>query len=424
MEQTAAIITLEVLAVVAILFVTELVPLAVTAIGATVALGVLGVLAPKEVFLGLSNSTVVLFAGMFVVGAAMLESGLAQVIGNSVVKRVGTKEVPLMIAMMGLTILMSSFASNTGTVACLMPVLIGICVAAKIPSSPLLMGMAIAANVGGSITMVGTPPNIIASASLETANIAPFGFFEFAWIGVPLSIAGILYMVFVGRHLTPKNMADVTSAGKNRGASGTPRARMMCVAILLFVIYGLIFGIPGLTQEMVAVIGALACVLTGIISEKKAYQGIDWVTIFLFAGMLPLASALEKTGAGEMIASVVVGIMGDNPSPYVFMVVLFTLSCGLTQFMSNTAAAALLCPIGISIAAKMGCSPYPVVMAIAIAASCAFTTPVATPPNTLVLAPGKFKFMDYIKVGTPMVIVAMIICVAIIPMVWPFYPDA
>lgn len=177
-----------------------------------------------------------------------------------------------MIAMMGLTIVMSSFASNTGTVACLMPVLIGICVAAKIPSSPLLMGMAIAANVGGSITMVGTPPNIIASASLETANITPFGFFEFAWIGVPLSIAGIIYMVFVGRYLTPKNMADVSSAGNNRGASGTPRARMMCVAILLFVIYGLIFGIPGLTQEMVAVIGALACVLTGIISEKKAYQ--------------------------------------------------------------------------------------------------------------------------------------------------------
>ena len=120
--------------------------------------------------------------------------------------------------------------------------------------------------------------------------------------------------MFVGRHLTPKNMADVSSAGNNRGASGTPRARMMCVAILLFVIYGLIFGIPGLTQEMVAVIGALACVLTGIISEKKAYQGIDWVTIFLFAGMLPLASALEKTGAGEMIASVVVGIMGADTS--------------------------------------------------------------------------------------------------------------
>lgn len=423
MDHSQAIITLVVLAVVAFLFVTELIPLAVTAIGASVALGFLGVLTPKEVFSGLSNSTVVLFAGMFVVGAAMLESGLAQTIGNSVVKKVGTKELPLMIALMSLTILMSSFASNTGTVACLMPVIIGICVAAKIPSSALLMGLAIAANTGGTITMVGTPPNIIAAGAMDAAGIKPFGFFEFAAIGIPLSIMSVIYMVLIGRRILPHNYSDV-GAVSTVSSSGTPRSRIICLLILLFVIAGLIFGIPGLTQEMVAIIGALACVLFGCLSEKKAYQGIDWVTIFLFAGMLPISTALEKTGAGAMIADEVVGLVGDNPSPYLFMLVLFCLSCGLTQFMSNTAAAALLCPIGISIANKMGCSPYPVLMAIAIAASCAFTTPVATPPNTLVMGPGKFKFVDYIKIGVPLVFLSLIICVLIIPMVWPFYPEA
>ncbi len=423
MDHSQAIITLVVLAVVAFLFVTELIPLAVTAIGASVALGFLGVLTPKEVFSGLSNSTVVLFAGMFVVGAAMLESGLAQTIGNSVVKKVGTKELPLMIALMSLTILMSSFASNTGTVACLMPVIIGICVAAKIPSSALLMGLAIAANTGGTITMVGTPPNIIAAGALDAAGIKPFGFFEFAAIGIPLSIMSVIYMVLIGRRILPHNYSDV-GAVSTVSSAGTPRSRIVCLLILLFVIAGLIFGIPGLTQEMVAIIGALACVLFGCLSEKKAYQGIDWVTIFLFAGMLPISTALEKTGAGAMIADEVVGLVGDNPSPYLFMLVLFCLSCGLTQFMSNTAAAALLCPIGISIANKMGCSPYPVLMAIAIAASCAFTTPVATPPNTLVMGPGKFKFVDYIKIGVPLVFLSLIICVLIIPMVWPFYPEA
>ncbi len=423
MDHSQAIITLVVLAVVAFLFVTELIPLAVTAIGASVALGFLGVLTPKEVFSGLSNSTVVLFAGMFVVGAAMLESGLAQTIGNSVVKKVGTKELPLMVALMILTILMSSFASNTGTVACLMPVIIGICVAAKIPSSALLMGLAIAANTGGTITMVGTPPNIIAAGALDAAGIKPFGFFEFAAIGIPLSIMSVIYMVLIGRRILPHNFSDV-GAVSTVSSSGTPRSRIVCLLILLFVIAGLIFGIPGLTQEMVAIIGALACVLFGCLSEKKAYQGIDWVTIFLFAGMLPISTALEKTGAGAMIADEVVGLVGDNPSPYLFMLVLFCLSCGLTQFMSNTAAAALLCPIGISIANKMGCSPYPVLMAIAIAASCAFTTPVATPPNTLVMGPGKFKFVDYIKIGVPLVFLSLIICVVIIPMVWPFYPEA
>ena len=423
MDHSQAIITLVVLAVVAFLFVTELIPLAVTAIGASVTLGFLGVLSPSEVFSGLSNSTVVLFAGMFVVGAAMLESGLAQTIGNSVVKKVGTKELPLMIALMSLTILMSSFASNTGTVACLLPVIIGICVAAKIPSSALLMGLAIAANTGGTITMVGTPPNIIAAGALDAAGIPKFGFFEFAWIGIPLSIMSVIYMVFIGSKLIPQNYSDV-GAVSNVASAGTPRARLICLAILFFVIMGLIFGIPGLTQEMVAIVGALACVLFGCLSEKKAYQGIDWVTIFLFAGMLPISTALEKTGAGAMIADEVVGLVGDNPSPYLFMLVLFCLSCGLTQFMSNTAAAALLCPIGISIANKMGCSPYPVLMAIAIAASCAFTTPVATPPNTLVMGPGKFKFVDYIKIGVPLVFLSLIICVLIIPMVWPFYPEA
>lgn len=423
MDHSQAITTLVVLAIVAFLFVTELIPLAVTAMGSCVTLGFLGVLSRNEVFSGLSNSTVVLFAGMFVVGAAMLDSGLAQTIGNSVVRKVGTKELPLMISMMILTILMSSFASNTGTVACLMPVIIGICVAAKLPCSPILMGLAVAANTGGTITMVGTPPNIIAVGSMEAANIAPFGFFEFAIIGVPLSLLGVIYMVTIGRKIVPHNYADVGAMRNVESGGGSPRARFLCLLILIFVILGLCVGIPGLSQEMVAIIGALACVLFGCISEKNAYLGIDWVTIFLFAGMLPLANALDKTGAGAMIADWVVGLMGESPSPYVFMVVLFCLSCGLTQFMSNTAASALLCPIGISIAQKMDCSPYPVLMSIAIAASCAFTTPVATPPNTLVMGPGKFKFMDYIKVGTPLVVLSLLVCVLIIPIAWPFNPD-
>lgn len=418
-----AVITLIVLAIVAFLFVTEIIPLAVTSIGATVALGIFGVLKPSEVFAGLSNSTVVLFAGMFVVGAAMLESGLATAIGRGVVKKVGTKEVPLMIAMMIVTILMSSLASNTGTVACLMPVVIGICAAARIPVSPLLMALAVAANTGGTITMVGTPPNIIASSALETAGIEPIGFFEFAYIGIPLSLAAVIYMILLGRRLVPHNLADYGTVDTTHDMLTSKRKLYICVAILAFVIYGLCIGFPKVTAEMVAIIGALLCVLTGCLTEKQAYNGIDWVTIFLFAGMLPVAKALDSTGAGSMIAHQVVTWLGDKPSPMVFMTALFILSCGLTQFMSNTAAAALLCPIGISIAHEMHASPYPVIIAIAIAASCAFTTPVATPPNTLVMGPGGFRFKDYVIVGTPLVFVSLLVCVVVIPIVWPFFPE-
>ena len=173
---------------------------------------------------------------------------------------------------------------------------------------------------------------------------------------------------------------------------------------------------------MAAIIGAIVAVLTGCLTEKQAYASIDWVTIFLFAGMMPVSTAMDKTGAGKLIAEWTVGLMGGTPSPLVVTAVLFILSCALTQFMSNTASAALLCPIGVAISKQLGADPKAVLMAIAVAASCAFASPVGTPPNTLVLGPGGYKFMDYVKAGTGLVIVSFIVSLVVIPIVWPFFP--
>ena len=416
-----AVLTLIVLGVAAFFFVTEIIPLAVTAMGASIALGLLGVLTPKQVFSGLSNSTVVLFAGMFVIGAAMFQTGLAQRIGITVVHAAGTGEKRLMAAIMIVTIILSSVSSNTATVACLLPVVVQICAVARLAVSPQLMALAVAANVGGTITMIGTPPNILMSATLSASGLQPFGFFEFAWIGIPLSIVGVIYMLTIGRRLCPHDHIDSNLSDLTSDLPKDTRKMAICAIILILVVVAMALSKTiNVPMQTAAIIGALACVITGCLSEKQAYGGIDWTTIFLFAGMLPLAEAMDKTGAGAMIANGVVGIIGSNASPLIIVMALFLLSCGLTQFMSNTAAAALLAPIGISIAQSIGVSPFPVLMAIGIAASCAFTTPVATPPNTLILGPGKFHFMDYVKGGLPLVLVSMIVCTVIIPLVWPF----
>ena len=416
-----AVLTLIVLGVAAFFFVTEIIPLAVTAMGASIALGLLGVLTPKQVFSGLSNSTVVLFAGMFVIGAAMFQTGLAQRIGITVVHAAGTGEKRLMAAIMIVTIILSSVSSNTATVACLLPVVVQICAVARLAVSPQLMALAVAANVGGTITMIGTPPNILMSATLSASGLQPFGFFEFAWIGIPLSIAGVIYMLTIGRRLCPHGHVDSNLSDLTSDLPKDTRKMTICAIILILVVIAMALSKTiNVPMQTAAIIGALACVITGCLTEKQAYGGIDWTTIFLFAGMLPLAEAMDKTGAGAMIANAVVGIIGSNASPLIIVMAMFLLSCGLTQFMSNTAAAALLAPIGISIAQSIGVSPFPVLMAIGIAASCAFTTPVATPPNTLILGPGKFRFMDYVKVGLPLVVVSMIVCTVIIPLVWPF----
>ena len=419
-----AIKCLILLAVVALLFVTELIPLAVTATGAAIACGLLGLIPAKQVFSGLSNSTVVLFAGMFVVGASMFYTGLAQEIGNTVVKMCGTGENSLMFGLMIVGTVLSAVLSNTGTAACLLPVALGICSAAKIPASRQLMPLAFACGWGGIITMVGTPPNIIATGAMTAAGLEPFGFFEFAWIGIPVSVAGMIYMMFVGKYLLPNKQLDADQEIEQEVEANevSKSKQMVSGAILLGVILVMAVGIKGVSLEMAAIIGALLCVLTGCLTEKQAYASIDWVTIFLFAGMMPVSSAMDKTGAGKLIAEWTVGLMGGAPSPLVVTGVLFILSCGLTQFMSNTASAALLCPIGIAISQNLGADPKAVLMAIAVAASCAFATPVGTPPNTLVLGPGGYRFMDYLKAGCGLVIVCFIVSLIVIPMVWPFFP--
>ena len=428
-----AITTLCVLAVAAFLFVTELIPLAVTAMAACTALGILGVLPSKQVYAGLSNSTVVLFGGMFVIGAAMFKTGLAEAVGLWVVNKAGTGEVKLMGAVMLVTIILSSVSSNTGTVACLMPVIIGIAQAANIPASKELMPLAVAANVGGTITMIGTPPNVIVTGALSAAGLPSFGFFEFALIGVPLSVIVLAYMLTIGRKTIPaKNAgamdAEAVEAAKKEAGAGddnAPKSKTkMWISglILLGVVAAMALNLKTVPLQTAAVTGAILCVITGCLKEKEAYAGIDWVTIFLFAGMLSVATAMDKTGAGKLIADTVVGMMGEHPNPIVLCAVLYLISNVLTQFMSNTASAALLAPIGISIAQSIGADPKPVLMSIGIAASMAFATPMATPPNTLVLGPGGFSFNDYVKVGVPLCVITFIASVIIIPIFWPFFP--
>ena len=307
------------LAVVAILFVTEKLPLAVTSVFAAIFCWLLGLVPIEQVFLGLADSTVVLFGGMFIVGAAMFYTGLAQDIGGQIVKLFGTGEIKLMVGIMVIAAVMSAFLSNTGTTACLIPVVIGICKEAHIPVSREMMPLAFAAGLGGTCTLIGTPPNIIANVALKAAGMGDlqFGFFEYAWIGVPITVAGILYMVFIGRHLLPKTDADdfnVDEVEQEIEANETSKTKkIICGMIMLGVIITMATGFVPL--EIAAVIGALLCVITGCLSERQAYDSIDWVTIFLFAGMIPLASAMNTSGAGKLIAEYTVAALGAVARP-------------------------------------------------------------------------------------------------------------
>ena len=422
-----AIKCLLLLAVVAILFVTEIIPLAVTSMAAAIACWALGLIPVKQIFLGLSDSTVVLFAGMFIVGAAMFHTGVAQKIGGRVVRLCGQSENSLMLGMMVVAAVMSAFLSNTGTTACLIPVVMSICASAKISPSRELMPLAFASGLGGTITLIGTPPNMLANVALKAAGMPElqFGFFEYAYIGIPITVAGIIYMMFFGKYLLPKESPVDTNRleedASTLDAAQTKASRQIICGIILVAVIACM-GLNVVPLEICAIVGALICVVTGCLTEKQAYDSIDWITIFLFAGMIPVAEAMNTSGAGKMIAEATVAAMGGNPSPYLVTAVLFILAVVLTQFMSNTASKALLCPMGIALASQLGASPRAVLMSILIASSCEFASPVGTPPNTLVLGPGHYRFMDYVKAGAGLIVVCFVVSLIVIPMVWPFFP--
>lgn len=178
----------------------------------------------------------------------------------------------------------------------------------------------------------------------------------------------------------------------------------------------------GIKLYVSGALGAIVLILTGVISEKDALKSIDLKTIFLFGGTLSLAAALQETGAGEQIANKVIGALGSNPSSYVLTLVVFLLCCVMTNFMSNTATTALMVPICLSIAQGMGADPRAVLMACVIGGSCAYATPIGMPANTMVVTAGGYKFMDYVKSGFPLIVIATIVSMVILPIAFPFFP--
>ena len=320
---------------------------------------------------------------------------------------------------------MSGVLSNTGTAAVLIPVVIGIAAKSGYSRSRLLMPLVFAAAMGGNLSLIGAPGNLIAQSALQEIGLS-FGFFEYAIVGAPILIAGILFYATIGYKFLPnKKSSDGDSIfDEVRDFNDVPKwKQVLSLVILILTLIGMIFEEEiGIKLCVTGGIGALALILTGVISEKEALKSIDLKTIFLFGGTLSLASALSSTGAGEMIANKVISMLGENPSPYLLTLIVFLLCCTLTNFMSNTATTALMVPICLSIAQGMGADPRAVLMACVIGGSCAYATPIGMPANTMVVGAGGYTFMDYVKAGLPLIVIATVVSMIILPIAFPFFP--
>ena len=589
-----------------------------TALGSAVVLALFGIINSEEMLQGFANSTVITIAALFVIGAALFETGVAENVANKLIGLTRGNVVYFSMTVIVLTAVLSGFLSNTGTVAVMIPTVIAAAKKLNKNASDFLLPMAFAASIGGMLTLIGTPPNIVIVSALTEKGFEPFSFFEFSFLGIPILVAYIVYSYFFnsknksdqeaseasvendrsqlanlydikgkvfrlrireGSTLISKTLqesaisdkydvniiavepvldssktiilrnknveissyslplqdddilvgvGDIESiermagdlqlgiqlleankdlddspimneigfaeaivlqrsslngqsikklnfftrykvrvigimrygkalklnfineplqfgdqllligawgqinqlkkSDKNFIISGRPeRLRdegrkpltfhsYLSVAALCSMVLLMLFNVLPMVQITIAV--ALFLILSGCIKIEAAYRSISWQSVILIAAMIPMSTALNKTGGAQLVADSMVSVLGGG-GPYLLLAGIFLITCVFSQFISNTATTILLVPIAFKTAESLGISIYPVLMMVAAGASAAFLTPIASPVNTLVLGPGGYSFGDFVKKGTPLILVVLIISLLLIPIIWP-----
>lgn len=607
-------LTFTILIITTIFFINGAFRADVVAVASLLALTLFGVITPSEALAGFSNSVVIMIAGLFIVGAGIFNTGLAKQIGNRLILLGGNSENRLLIIIMVTVGVFSAFMSNTGTVAVLLPVVISIAMSMKISPAKLLIPLAFASSLGGVLTLIGTPPNLVASNMLVEHGLESMHFFSFTPIGIVALTSGVIFMVTIGKRLLPDhsvadivennvdpsklvglyrvhpllhtfevtahsplngkqlkelqltNKYNITVVSIERTEKGripkleskttiTPKAstylehkdvllllgekadieafiedfaveritlkhmkkhllserfgitemivpphssfenktirdlhfrkKFNCSVLAIYrngkyiqtdacklklkngdalLVHGewdrmeamaktisdlivvgrvsdtastetargkapiaasiMLLMLVLMTLELIdpvitVLIAAFLMIVTGCVrSATEGYQKINWESVILIAAMLPMATALENTGGVKFMSDSVIHFLGDY-GPYAVLIGFYVLTTILSQFISNTATAVIFAPVAITAALDLGVNPIPFVVTVAVSASVAFATPVASPTNALVMNAGGYQFKDYVKVGVPLQVFLAIILLIFIPIFYP-----
>lgn len=432
-----AVICIIVLLVMLVLYASNRVPLAIVSTGACIFLILMGIMEPAKAWANFSSDTEMLIAGMMIMGLALFETGVAEMVGDFAVKLAGGKPKLAMLSLFIAAMIASAFLNNTTTTVTLMPVLAGIVVSSKglLHEKNTLMPLAIAACMGGNFTLIGSTPQVIFHDVFVKQGIDTFGFFEYAKIALPLAVIFVIYYVLLGdkvgkavfgetrehsEAMEQMVAQDISNNSKNKGEKNKLHQILSIGFFVCTVIWMIFTDKKVLPMGTIAMIGAFLCMATNCISFKTTMKKLDWSTLIFFATALSFAAAFTKAGAGQLIADSVIKICGESSSPFLIFAVMITVTSLLTQLMSNTALAAMMAPIVMSIASSIGVSPYPFAMGIIIGSSISISTPVATSPMTLIVGMGGYKFMDYVKYGGLLNLMLLVGTIVLVPILWPF----
>ena len=396
----------------AVCFVTRIIPISITAVAASIAMAAFGIITWPVAFSGFANDVTVMVIGASIVGDAIFETGAAKILGDWVLKLCGNSERAFITACVIIGCITSAFTSNLAVVVMMMP----IAAAAASSSNGLItkkntyMAIGFAAMIGGGMTLVGSIPNVVGQAFLVNAGLEPMAFFDLTLLTFPRFIVFVLFYATIGISLQnkvfdfpeiPAPVMEAAESGEEKPLS--PIKVWTPVVIMVLMIAGFISGIW--TPGALAMIAGIACVVTGSISIHKVFEGMDWTTVWVLAGGLGFATGLSTSGAGELIATTVIGWFGGNLSFFKLLVVLYIVSVVLANLITASTVMTMLTPIALFICKEMGYDGKAMVMAlIMILNTSGFINPVACAPVTVTLS-GGYRFSDYAKMGSILTVV-------------------
>lgn len=423
---------LALLTFIGILWLTEAVHVTITALLVPILAIALGLVSTSAALASFANPTIFLFFGGFALATALHIQGLDKIIANKIMNLAKGKLFLAVLYLFSVTAFLSMWMSNTATAAMMLPLAMGILSKMDKKSGHntyvfVLLGIAYSASIGGMGTIVGSPPNAIVASQLKIS------FAQWMMYGLPVMVLmmplmiGSLYITFKPKLNTT---FEKTFEEKSLHQKQYIALAIFIIIALCWVFSGqinpLLSSLFGLEKNMasfdsiVALIAAVAICTTRVATWDDIQKNTDWGVLMLFGGGLTLSAVLRDSGASKVLADMVVTVI-EGKHIYLIGLVVAAFIIFLTEFTSNTASAALLVPIFISIAETLDMPPLGLSLIIGLGASCAFMLPVATPPNAIVFGTGQIKQSEMIRAGIRLNILSVFLIGTIAYLLW--YPS-
>ena len=282
------------------------------------------------------------------------------------------------------------------------------------------------ANIATQMTFLGQGASNMAwnDVMMQAGAPTPLHIWDFTIARIPMLTIAILYMTFVGYKLMPdipnEQFSDAAHTASESEKLSPFKRKLAVLIVLVSIAMMLLENVIGVKMYLTSCIGAAALVLTGVLTEKEALNSIHQPTIFLFAGVLALSDAIQTTGAGDVVADWMIRLLGDTTNPYIIMLVFFLVPFILTQVMSNLATLTIFIPLVTSACIRMGVDPRAAVVGVITASCVSIMTPMAAPCQIMIIEPGGYTLKDYLKCGTPLALILIVVSVFFLPTLYPF----